>query len=61
LPPVVLGGFLVVPIGLIAEMSEGVPQKPSTPVETQASAARARAIVMEVERSLGYEPIDRET
>jgi superfamily II DNA or RNA helicase len=61
LPPVVLGGFLVVPIGLIAEMGEGVPQKSSTPVETQASAARARAIVMEVERSLGYEPVDRET
>ena len=30
------------------------------PVDTQASAARARAIVMEVERDLGFEPIDRE-
>jgi hypothetical protein len=29
-------------------------------VETQAVAARARAIVMDVERRLGYEPVDRE-
>ena len=30
------------------------------PLETQASSAMARAIVMEVERSLGFEPTDRE-
>jgi hypothetical protein len=30
------------------------------PVDTQASAARARAIVMEIERNLGFEPTDRE-
>jgi hypothetical protein len=30
-------------------------------VDTQEAAARARAIVMDVERGLGYEPIDRET
>ena len=29
-------------------------------VDTQAAAARARAIVMEIERSLGFEPTDRE-
>jgi hypothetical protein len=28
--------------------------------DTQAAAARARAIVMAVERSLGFEPVDRE-
>lgn len=28
--------------------------------DTQASAARARTIIMEVERSLGCEPVDRE-
>ena len=28
--------------------------------QTQASAARARAIVMETERRLGFEPTDRE-
>jgi hypothetical protein len=31
------------------------------PVDTQASAARARAAIMEMERSLGFEPSDRET
>ena len=30
------------------------------PVDTQAAAARARAIVMEIERRLGFEPTDRE-
>ena len=41
-------------------MSEGIVAKPSAPVETQASAARARAVIMEVERCLGFDPIDRE-
>ena len=55
LPPVVLGGLLVVPQGLVDAM---VGRR--SPVDTQEVAARARAIVMEVERSLGYEPTDRE-
>lgn len=60
LPPVVLGGLLVVPIGLIAAMT-GKPLPSSThPIETQQSAARARAIIMDVERRLGFEPTDRE-
>ncbi len=60
LPPVVLGGLLVIPMGLLALMA-GRPMRPagSSP-DTQASAARARAIIMEIERSLGFEPIDRE-
>ena len=33
---------------------------PGTAKDTQASAAKARAIVMEIERSLGFEPYDRE-
>jgi len=33
---------------------------PAGLVDTQASAARARAIVMDVERVLGYDPSDRE-
>jgi len=33
----------------------------ATSVDTQAAAARARAIVMDVERGLGFEPVDRET
>jgi hypothetical protein len=30
------------------------------PTDTQAAAAKARAIIMEIERSLGFEPFDRE-
>ncbi|MGI8550201.1 MAG: helicase-related protein, partial [Dehalococcoidia bacterium] len=60
LPPVVLGGFLVVPAGLLAAMSGRTSLVPGAPVDTQASAARARAAVMEVERALGFEPTDRE-
>ncbi len=60
LPPVALGGFVVVPAGLIAKMT-GRPLAQSTQaVDTQVSAARARAAVMEVERQLGFEPADRE-
>jgi len=60
LPPVVLGGLVVVPIGLLAAMTgRPISETPQNP-DTQASAARARAAVMEVERALGFEPIDRE-
>ena len=58
LPPVVLGGIVVAPLGLVAAMTGR--SLPSQPVDTQASAARARAIVMETERALGFEPVDRE-
>jgi SNF2 family DNA or RNA helicase len=60
LPPVVLGGLLVAPIGLIRAMG-GLPQASAqTAVDTQAAAARAREIVMEIERGLGFTPVDRE-
>ena len=60
LPPVVLGGLLVIPIGLIRAIT-GIPNADlSAPTDTQASAARARAIIMETERALGFEPIDKE-
>jgi len=60
LPPVVLGGLLVAPIGLIRAMG-GQPQASvQTAVDTQAAAARAREIVMEIERGLGFVPVDRE-
>ena len=60
LPPVVLGGVVVVPMGLLAKVMGRAAPATAAPVDTQASAARARAIVMEVERQLGYEPVDRE-
>ena len=60
LPPVVLGGLVVVPMGLIAAMrGKPIPEAQQSP-DTQASAARARVAVMAVERALGFEPIDRE-
>lgn len=61
LPPVVLGGLLVVPMGLLAAIT-GCPVVPSATIaDTQAAAARAREIVMDIERLLGFEPVDRET
>src|SRR5690606_11643039 len=60
LPPVVLGGVVIVPMGLLAKVMGSAAAATAAPVDTQASAARARAIVMEVERQLGYEPVDRE-
>ena len=60
LPPVALGGFVVVPAGLLAQMTGRPLPKATQAVDTQAAAARARAIIMEVERELGFEPTDRE-
>ena len=60
LPPVVLGGVLVVPAGLLRKMTGSVAVSVATR-DTQAAAARARSAVMEVERGLGFEPVDRET
>ena len=59
LPPVVLGGMLVVPAGLIRKMT-GLTEMVAVR-DRQAAAARARAAVMEVERRLGFEPVDRES
>ena len=59
-PPIVIGGLVVVPMGLISRMTGRPAPVAATPADTQASAARARKAVIEVERSLGYEPVDRE-
>ena len=60
LPPVVLGGLLVVPMGLIAAMT-GRPNSAATQTtDTQAAAAKAREIVMAIDRNLGFLPTDRE-
>jgi hypothetical protein len=61
LPPVVMGGFVVVPAGLLARMQGRPMSGKAHTVDTQSIAARARAIVMEIERRLGYEPVDRES
>jgi hypothetical protein len=61
LPPVILGDVLVVPAGLLAKIAPSRAAALRVAADTQASAARAREIVMEVERGLGFDPIDRET
>ena len=61
LPPVALGGVLVVPQGLLATIRGEVRSPPAQVRDTQKSAARARAIIMDTERALGFEPTDRET
>jgi hypothetical protein len=53
-----MGGFVVVPIGLIKTMAGT--QALGKPIDTQISAAKARLIVMDIERSLGFEPEDKE-
>lgn len=60
LPPVVIGGLMVVPMGLLAAMTGRTEPTAAASPDTQASAARACAVVMEVERRLGFDPVDRE-
>ena len=60
LPPVVFGGLLVVPRGLIDAMGGRESADSRTAGDTQESAARARGIIMETERNLGFDRSDRE-
>ena len=59
-PPTIIGGVLVVPLGLLAKINPERVPKPSVSADTQIVAARARGIIMEVERKLGFDPVDRE-
>lgn len=58
--PSVIGACLVIPSGLLAKIKGEVTLTNSDPVDTQASAAEARRIVMELERQSGFSPVDRE-
>ena len=61
LPPVVLGGLLVVPAGLLARDDGTSRRRRRRRRSTRRPAPRGRApIVMEIERGLGFEPTDRE-
>ncbi len=61
LPPVILGGLVVIPQGLLDRLCGKEPLQPNgKTVDTQVVAAAARKLVMEVERNLGFEPVDRE-
>jgi superfamily II DNA/RNA helicase len=59
--PNILGGLLVVPRGLLDLMAGRAPVVTADQGgDKQAAAAAARDIVMETERRLGFEPVDRE-
>jgi hypothetical protein len=60
LPPVVLGGLLVIPMGLVSAITGRPLPATSESVDNQEVAAKARAMVMDVERRLGFDPTDRE-
>jgi hypothetical protein len=60
-PPVVLGGVLIAPAGLIAKVTGRRVADDAEEIDRIAVAAKARAIVMDVERGLGFQPTDRET
>jgi hypothetical protein len=47
-------------MGLMEAMMGHPAMQSTAPVDTQANAARARAIVMDIERRLGFDPTDRE-
>jgi hypothetical protein len=59
LPPVVLGGALIVPAGLLRRLVGGDASTPPTfAEETERSERLAMAAVMETERRLGFVPVD---
>ncbi|MCC7134738.1 MAG: DUF3883 domain-containing protein [Gemmatimonadales bacterium] len=61
MPPIVMGGVVVIPAGLLAKIMGGeLPRELREIVDTQAAAGRARAAVMAQELALGFEPVDRE-
>lgn len=59
--PILTGGLLVIPLGMIQLLSTGSTTLPNQATNTQASAARARAVVMAIEHDLGHHNVvDRE-
>lgn len=59
LPPVVLGGALVIPTGLLVKLGAASPATPPTfAVETERSEKLAMDSVMRAERELGFDPRD---
>jgi hypothetical protein len=57
LPPLVVGGALVIPLGLLRRVSGNVPP-PDHAADTKKSELLAMKAVMEMEQRLGYEPRD---
>jgi len=60
LPPVVIGGLLVIPAGLLRKLAGQPATESAAYTDTQAVAAHARRVIMDTERALGFSPTDRE-
>ena len=58
LPPVVLGGAMIVPVGLLRTLSGESAAAPTFAIDTERSEMLAMEAVMEAERQLGYVPRD---
>jgi superfamily II DNA or RNA helicase len=59
LPPVVLGGALILPAGLLRKLAGETPEAPPEfPHDTEEAERRAMRAVMETERRLGFLPRD---
>ena len=59
LPPVVLGGAMIVPIGLLRKFQgEAAAPPPDFALNTEESERRAMQAVMDAERRLGFQPRD---
>ena len=61
LPPTVIGGGLVVPLGLLAKIAPDRTARPTVSQNARSTTARAREIIIDVERSLGFKPVDKES
>lgn len=57
--PLIKAGAIIIPTGLLHQLRGDAPPV-TPPADTQASATRARAIVMSTERALGFVPKDVE-
>lgn len=59
LPPVVLGGALIVPMGLLRQLQgDSISAPPMFAVDTERSEQLAMSAVMSAERQLGFDPRD---
>lgn len=61
LPPVALGGALIIPIGLLNQISGRPNTDAGNSKDKLEAASKARAVVMETEIKLGFEPTDKES
>jgi superfamily II DNA or RNA helicase len=59
-PPTVIGGLLVVPVGLLNQINGVKADSQTDTIDNLEVADKAREIIIETERELGFEPVDKE-